>query len=62
MRSTPCYFRMNYFGGSGHGPFGYRRGIKTQNTSTKEQAKQDGRIISMALWMGRLDGVHLNLT
>ena len=56
------YFRMNYFGGSGHDPFGYRAGIKTQNTSTKERANEDERIISMAFWMTQVGAVYLNLT
>ena len=62
MRSIPCYSRMNYFRGRGHGLFGYLWRIKTQNTSTKERAKDNERIIYMAFWMRLLGGAHMNVT
>ena len=53
---------MNNFGGRDPGLFGYRRGIKIQNTSIKEQANKEGKITSMVFWMRMAGGLHLNMT
>lgn len=48
MRLIVCYYRMNYFRGSGQGLFGFLPEIKTQNISIREPANDDEKIISMA--------------
>ena len=48
MRLIACYYRMNNFGGSNQGLFGFLQEIKTQNISIRELANDDEKIISMA--------------
>lgn len=62
MRLIHYYSSMNCFGDKDPGQFGSLQGTKTLNTSIREQAKGDEKIISIVLWMRMGGGVHLNLT
>ena len=58
MRSIVCSYRINCFGGSDLGLFGFLQETKIQDIFIKKPANEDERTISVDSYMSMNNGVH----